>query len=46
MTVFVLVNIHDGFVYGVYDDEQKAYDHGNRLTCGINSWDVFTREVR
>jgi len=44
MTVFVLVNINDGFVYGVYSDEQKAYDHGNTLTC--RAWDVVSREVR
>ena len=43
-TVFVLVNINDGFVYGVYTDEEKAFEHGNRLNCC--AWDVVEREVK
>lgn len=43
-TVFVLVNINDGFVYGVYTDEEKAYEDGNRLHC--RAWDVVERAVQ
>lgn len=44
MTVFVLVNLNDGFVYGVYTSEEKAYERGNELRC--RAWEVFEREVQ
>ena len=45
MTVFVLVSTIDGYVYGVFDDEEKAYEHGNFGVSGL-SWDVYEREVQ
>ncbi len=44
MTVFVLVDTNDGFVYGVYTDEQQAYDEGNALRKP-GRWEVYEREV-
>ena len=43
-TVFVLVNINDGFVYGVYTDKEKAYEHGSRWPC--HTWNVVERIVQ
>ena len=44
MIVFVLVDVNDGFVYGVYADEEKAYEEGNRLLyC---AWEVAERVVQ
>ena len=43
-TVFVLVNLNDGFVYGVYTDEEKAYERGNEIRC--RAWDVVERVVQ
>jgi hypothetical protein len=45
MTVFVLVDNTDGFVYGVFTDEEKAYDEGNALHRP-GCWDVYEREVQ
>lgn len=44
MTVFVLVDTNDGFVYGVFTDEDKAYEEGNALHRP-GCWDVYEREV-
>lgn len=44
MTVYVLVSTTDGYVYGVFDDEEKAFEYGNHR-CGL-SWDVYEREVK
>ena len=44
MTVFVLVDNSDGFVHGVFTDEEKAYDAGNALHRS-GQWDVYEREV-
>ena len=43
MMVWVLVDV-TGYVYGVFDDEQKAYDFGNQEYPG-RAWDVVEREV-
>ena len=44
MTVFVLVDTNDGFVYGVFTDEGKAYEEGNALHRP-GRWEVYEREV-
>ena len=45
MVVFVLVDTNDGFVYGVFTDEEKAYNEGNALHRP-GQWDVCEREVQ
>jgi hypothetical protein len=44
MTVYVLVGC-SGYVYGVFDDEEKAYDYGENELPGV-AWDVVEREVK
>jgi hypothetical protein len=44
MTVFVLVDIIDGYVYGVFADEEKAYEWGNTYLRNTR-WDIYEREV-
>ena len=44
MTVFVLVGV-DAYIYGVFDDEEKAYSYGNTHFPG-RAWDIVEREVR
>ena len=43
MTVFVLVDV-SGYVYGVFDTEEKAYNYGNENYAG-RAWDIYEREV-
>ena len=43
MTVWILVDV-SGYVYGVFDNEQKAYDCGNQ-EYPSQAWDVVEREV-
>ena len=45
MKVFVLVSIIDGYCYGVFADETKAYDIGNNLHRPAE-WEVYEREVK
>ena len=43
MTVWVLVDV-SGYIFGVFDSEQKAYDFGNQeYPC--QAWDVVERVV-
>lgn len=44
MTVYVLVGI-DGYVWGVFYNEQSAYDFANREVPGI-CWDVVEKIVQ
>ena len=43
MTVWILVDA-SGYIFGVFDNEQKAYDYGNQEYPG-RAWDVVEREV-
>lgn len=44
MVVYVLVSTTDGYVYGVFDDEDKAFDYAD---CRVedHNWEVYAREV-
>lgn len=44
MTVFVLVDTNDGFVQGVFIDEDTAYAEGYALHQP-GRWEVYEREV-
>ena len=44
MIVYILVNVIDGYIYGVYTSEKEAYRKGNTLRgC---RWEVYEREVQ
>jgi hypothetical protein len=43
MSVWVLVDV-SGYIFGVFDSEEKAYEYGNREYPG-RAWDVVEREV-
>ena len=44
MTVFILIDV-SGYVYAVFDTEDKAYDYGAKHYAG-RAWDVVEREVQ
>lgn len=46
MKVFVLVNTLDGFVYGVFTNEDDAWEWGNTQIGCSTQWDIFEREVQ
>lgn len=43
MTVWVLVDI-SGYIFGVFDSEEKAYEYGNR-EYSSRAWYVVEREI-
>lgn len=45
MKVFVLVDDIDGYIYGVFADEEKAYKWGNTHLEGTR-WSVDEKEVK
>lgn len=45
MKVFVLVNIEDGFVYGVFANEDDAWEWGDTQLNHSIRYEVFEREV-
>lgn len=45
MTVFVLVSVIDGYCYGAFITEEKAYEVGNALHRPA-TWEVYECEVQ